>query len=118
MRRLFLGTPLPEALAADARTVVELLRSDAAAAEKAEQAFRFIYAVGEEALDYHFTQPLTRLGVGAVTRGAVEVALSLALKGLRPPLRRVLHGMDDARLRAVADEIEFRLYPDPHDPRD
>jgi hypothetical protein len=116
MRGLFLGTPLPEALAAEARAVVELLRGASPQAEKSERAFRFIYAVGEEALDYHFAQPLTRLGVSAVTRGAVELALGVALKSLRPPLRHLLHGMDEAQLRGVADAIEFRLYPDPHAP--
>jgi hypothetical protein len=114
MRRLLLATPLPDALAAEARAVVELLRGDGPRAEKAERAFRFIYAVGEEALEYHFVQPLRRLGVGTLTRGAVEVALGVALKGLRPPLHHVLHGLDETQLRAVADEVEVRLYPDPH----
>lgn len=114
MRRLLLGTPLSEPLAAEGRAVIALLGTDAAREVKAERAFAFIYAVGEASLAYHFTQPLERLGVGAVTRGVVEVALGMALKGLRPPLHRVLRGMDDAQLRSVADEIAFRLYPDPH----
>jgi hypothetical protein len=114
MHSLLLATPLPEPLAAEGRAVVEHLRSDGPQAEKSERAFRFIYAVGEEALDYHFARPLLRLGVGALTRRTVEVALRVALKGLRPPLRHVLHGMDQAQLRGVADEIELRLYPDPH----
>lgn len=114
MRRLFLGTPLPDAVAAEARAVIEHLRGEAPPEEKADRAFRLIYAVGEEALRYHFVQPLARLGVGHLTRGVVEVALNVALKSLRPPLRRVLNGMDAGQLRDVADEIEHRLYPDPH----
>jgi hypothetical protein len=114
MRPLFLGTPLPEPLGVESRAVVTFLRGDAPAEEKAERAFRFIYAVGEEALAYHFVRPLERLHVGAVTRGVVDVALRVALTGLRGPVHRVLRGMDDAQLREVADEIEHRLYPDPH----
>lgn len=118
MRRLLLGTPLPDALAAEGRAVVDLLRSGATQEEKSERAFAFIYAAGEAALDYHFTQPLRRLGVGAVTRNVVDVALGVALRSLRPPLRHVLRSMDDDQLRGVADEIEFRLYPDPHGSRE
>jgi hypothetical protein len=116
MRRLFLATPLSDSLTAGGRDVIELLRSDAQSREKAERAFAFIYAVGEAALHYHFTLPLQRLGVGAVTRNVVDVALNVALRSLRPPLRHVLQGMTDAQLRGVADEIELRLYPDPHGP--
>jgi hypothetical protein len=116
MRRLFLGTPLPDPLAAEGRATVSFLRSAAPPAEKSDRAFGFIFGVGAWALQYHFNEPLARLAVGGVTRKTVEVALNVALAGLRPPLRRVLSGMDDAQLRGVADEIEFRLYPDPHHP--
>ncbi|MDT0633279.1 hypothetical protein RQM47_11595 [Rubrivirga sp. S365] len=114
MRAWFLATPLSEPLAADGHAVVELLRSDRPRSEKAAQAHAFIYGVGEHALAYHLREPLERLGVGRVTRQALGVALDLALRGLRTPLRRVLDGMDEEQLRGVADEIEVRLYPDPH----
>lgn len=114
MRAWFLATPLGDGLAADGRAVIELLRSEAAPGEKADRAFAFIYGVGEHALAYHLREPLERLGVGRLTRQALGVALDLALRGLRTPLRRVLDGMDEGQLRGVADEIELRLYPDPH----
>ena len=113
-RRLLVATPLSDALADEGRAVVELLRADGPRREKSARAFAFIYGVGEHALAYHFREPLARLGVGAVMRRALGAALDLALRGLRPPLRSVLDGMDEAQLRAVADEIELRLYPDPH----
>jgi hypothetical protein len=94
--------------------VIRYLRSEAPPHERAERAFAFIYAVGEEALAYHFSRPLERLGVGGLTRKTVDVALSVALKGLRGPMRHVLLGLDEAQLLGVADEIERRLYPDPH----
>ncbi len=114
MRKLLLATPLPDALSDEGPATVAFLRSDAPQAEKADRAFRFIYAVGEHALRFHFSEPLARLGVGALLRKGVEMALSLGLSGLKGPLRRVLSGMDDGQLRLVADDIEFRLYPDPH----
>lgn len=114
MRAWFLATPLPEPLAADGHAVVDLLRSDAPRAEKAARAHAFIYGTGEHALAHHLREPLERLGVGRLVRQGLGVALDLALRGLRTPLRRVLDGMDEEQLRGVADEIEVRLYPDPH----
>ena len=114
MRAWLLATPLGDRLGAEGKAVVALLRADGPRGEKADRAFAFIFGVGEHALGYHFREPLGRLGVGRLTRQTVGVALDLALRGLRAPLRRVLDGMDDDQLRAVADEIEVRLYPDPH----
>lgn len=109
-----LATPLTDALADEGLATIGALRSDAPRPERSARAFTFIYGVGEHALAHHFREPLERLGVGLLMRQALGVALDLALRGLRPPLRRVLDGMDDEQLRAVADEIEIRLYPDPH----
>lgn len=114
MRRWLLGTPLPDDLAAEGRATADVLRTDAPRSERAGRAFDFVFAVGEHALAYHFRQPLARLGVGAVTRKTVGVALDLALSGLRRPLRLVFDSFDDGQLHQVADEIEHRLYPDPH----
>ncbi len=113
-RPLLVATPLPDALAAEGRAVVDLLRADGPRREKSSRAFAFIYAVGEHSLSYHFREPLARIGIGVIMRRALGAALDLALRGLRPPLRSVLDGMDEAQFRAVADEIEVRLYPDPH----
>lgn len=114
MRAWFLATPLDPERSADGHDVVALLRADGPRDEKAARAHAFIYGVGEHALAYHLREPLERLGVGRLMRQGLGVALDLALRGLRTPLRRVLDGMDDEQLRGVADEIEVRLYPDPH----
>lgn len=114
MRRLFLATPLTDDLAAEARGVIDTLRSDAPRPERAARAFAFIYALGEESLRFHFREPLETLGVGLVTRKTVGVALDVALRGIKGAVKNVLGGMDDAQLRGVADTIEERLYPDPH----
>lgn len=113
-RALFLATPLSDDLAASGREVIDLLRSGAPDKEKSARAFSFIYAVADHGLSYHFTRPLAGLGVGVVTRKTLGVALDLAIKGIRTPMRRILDGMDATQLAGVADAIEERLYPDPH----
>ena len=114
MSRWMVTTSLPDALAADGLATIERLRSDEPKRAKADQAYAFIYAVAEHSLTYHFREPLAELGVGRVTRKTLDVALDLALKGIRRSIKSVLGGMDEAQLRGVADAIEYRLYPDPH----
>ncbi len=111
---LLLATPLPPALADEARAVVDDLRSDAPPKQRAARATALIVAISEESLRYHFREPLQTLGVGMITRKSLEVALDLALRGIGSSIRTVLGGFDDGQLSRVADMIEVRLYPDPH----
>ncbi|HEX8385475.1 MAG TPA: hypothetical protein VF576_04785 [Rubricoccaceae bacterium] len=113
-RRLFLATPLPPALAEDARAVVDALRSDAPRRDRAARTIALILAVSEESLRFHFREPLDALGVGMLTRKTLDVALDLALRGIRGSIKTVVNGFDDAQLLQVADILEARLYPDPH----
>lgn len=108
---LLLATPLPPALAAEAREVVDDLRSGSPDAGRASA---LVVAVSEESLRYHFRGPIDALGVGLLTRKSLEVALDLALRGIRTSIHKVIGGLDEARLRQVADLLEERLYPDPH----
>ena len=114
MRALFLATPLPADLAARARETIADLRSDAPRKARAERATDLILAMSEESLRYHFRAPMVELGVGVLTRKSLEVALDLAVRGIRGSMRSVLAGFDDGQLARVADLIEARLYPDPH----
>jgi hypothetical protein len=106
-----LATPLPHQLSAEGRATAAFLRGDAPAGEKADRAYRFIYSVGEHALAFHFTEPAARLGVGGVARLGIDVAVQVALSGLRLPLRAVLSSLNDAQHLVVADEIDSRLRP-------
>ena len=114
MTRLLLTTPLPPDLGTEARAVVDLLRSDAPRRERADRATALILAASEESLRYHFRGPLEALGVGGLTRKSLDVALDLALRGIRSSIKSVVGGFDDGQLRQVADLLEERLYPDPH----
>jgi hypothetical protein len=106
-----LATPLSHQLSAEGRATVAFLRGGAPTSEKADRAYRFIYSVGEHALNFHFTEPAGRLGVGGVARLGIDVAVQLALSGLRLPLRSILSSLSDAQHLIVADEIESRLAP-------
>jgi hypothetical protein len=107
--QMLLATPLPQPLGIEALATVDFLRGTAPAGEKADRAYRLIYATAEDALAFHFNDPLSRLGVGGVARMAVEVALQIGLAGIRLPLRRVLTSFDTDQFGRVADEIESRL---------
>ncbi|OZC02742.1 hypothetical protein [Rubricoccus marinus] len=113
-RSWFLATPLPDSLSEDGRETIRVLRSSAPEAEKSDRAFAFIHASVQHSMDHHFNGPLADLGVGAITRKTLGVALDLAVKGMKRPMRKILDGMDAAQLAGVADAIEERLYPDPH----
>lgn len=113
-RAWMVGTPLPDALADEARAVIDDLRSAGPRRARAERAAALILALGDESLRYHFREPLATLGVGMMARKTVDVALDLVLRGLKSPIRSVVGGMDDAQLAGVADAIEQRLFPDPH----
>ena len=113
-RSWMITTPLGTELAEEGRAIVDHLRSEAPTGEKSTQAFAFVYAATERSLTYHFREPIHQLGVGMMTRKTLDVAIDLALKGIRRTMKSVLSSMDDAQLRGVADAIENRLYPDPH----
>ena len=113
-RPWMIATPLPDELATTGRDVIELLRSDAPTGDKSALAFAFVYDATEHSLTYHFREPLAELNVGLMTRKTLDVALDLALKGIRRTMKSILAGMNEDQLRGVADAIERRLYPDPH----
>ena len=114
LRRLFLATPLPADLGDEARATVDFLRSDAPRRDRAARTVAAILAMSEESLRFHFREPLDALGVGMITRKSLDIALDLALRGIRSSIKTVVNGFDDAQLLRVADLIEARLYPDPH----
>lgn len=111
-RPWLIGTRLPEPLAADVHAAIERLRVGGPGASTV--AFETILALTEASLRIHFREPIAALGVGLMTRKTLDVALDLAVRGLRGPMRAVLSGFDDAQLARVADLLEERLYPDPH----
>ncbi len=113
-RAWLVGTPLPDALAAEALAVVTDLRTDGPRRERSDRTAALILALADESMRYHFREPIEALGVGMVARKTVNVALDLVLRGLKSPIRSVLGGMDDSQLAGVADAIETRLFPDPH----
>ena len=50
------------------------------------------------------------LGLGAVTKKLAQVTAAAALSGFKSALARITKKLTDEQLRAVADQIEGRLY--------
>lgn len=114
-RPWMVGTPLPADLVAEVRDVVEALRAGAGPRrERAARASAVVVALGDAALRHHFVAPLARIGVGAVARKTVDVAIAAVVRGIGGPVRTVIGGLDETQLARVADELEVILYPDPH----
>ena len=105
------GTPISDALAAEAEAVTALLRSDAPRAEKVEAADALIIEFVRVGIDYHFHGPARRFGLHGLLVRVIDVAAATTLKALKTATRRVLKGLSDEQLTGIADEIEERLYP-------
>lgn len=105
------GTPISDALAAEAEAVAALLRSDAPREEKVEAADALIVGFVEAGIDYHFHGPALRFGLHPLLLRLIDVAARTTLTALKTAVRGVLKGLSDEQLVGVADEIEERVYP-------
>ena len=110
MPRTLLGTPLSDDLAAEAERVTALLRSDAPRAEKTEEVDDLIIRLVQAGIDAHFHAPARLFGLSTFLVKIIDVAAATTLGALKAATRRVLKGLSDEQLVAVADEIEDRLY--------
>ncbi len=105
-----LGTPLSDAVAAEAERVADLLRSDAPRAAKVEAADALIIGFVRAGIDYHFHGPARRFGLNPVLMKVIDVAAGTTLRALQVATRRVLRGLSDAQLAGIAEEIEERVF--------
>lgn len=105
-----LGTPLSDALAAEAEAVATLLRSAAPRDEKIEAADDLIFRFVQTGIDYHFHGPARRFGLSPLLVKIIDVAAATTLKALKTATRRVLKGLSDPQLVSIADEIDERLF--------
>ena len=104
------GTPISDALAAEAEAVALLLRSDAPRTEKIARLDALVFGLVETGVDVHFHGPARILGLSSLLTKVIDVAAATTLRALRAAARRVLRGLSDDQLTRVADEIEDRLY--------
>lgn len=105
------GTPISDALHAEAETTIALLRSDAPRPDKVKAADHLIYGFVEAGIAYHFHGPAQLFGLSKLLVKVIDVASATTLRALQSATRRVLKNLSDEQLVQVADEIEARLYP-------
>ena len=105
-----LATTVPPNMAAEADKTVAFLRSDASLEARSEAAFKLIYDLSELSIESVFLGPIEVLGLGAVTKKLAQVTAATALSGFKSALKRITKKLSDEQLRAVADQIEGRLY--------
>lgn len=110
MPRTLLGTPLSNDLAAEAERVTALLRSDAPRREKIAEVDDLVIRLVQVGIDAHFHGPARLFGLSTLLVKIIDVAAATTLRALKTATRRVLKGLSDEQLVALADEIEDRLY--------
>lgn len=104
------GTPISDALAAEAERVMGLLRSDAARDEKIDAVDALVFQFVEAGIDALFHGPARVFGLSPLVVKIIDVAAATTLRALRTAARRVLKGLSDDQVMALADEIDDRLY--------
>jgi hypothetical protein len=110
MTRHLLGTPLSDALAAEAEDVAALLRSDAPRDEKIDRVDDLIIRFVQTGIDAHFHGPARLFGLNILLIKVIDIAAATTLRALKTATRRVLKSLSDEQLTGVADELEDRLY--------
>lgn len=110
MTRTLIGTPISDDLAAEAERVTALLRSDAPRSEKIEEVDDLIIQLVQVGIDVHFHGPAQLFGLSTFLVKVIDVAAATTLRALKTATRRVLKGLSDEQLVALADEVEGRLY--------
>lgn len=105
-----LGTPISDALAADAEAVAALLRSEAPRNEKIDRVDELIYRFVQTGIDVHFHGPARLFGLNALLIKVIDIAAATTLRALKTATRRVLKSLSDEQLYGVADELEARLF--------
>ena len=110
MPHTIVGTPISDALAAEAEHVALLLRSDAPRTEKIDRIDALVFQLVEAGIGVHFHGPARLLGLSTLMTKVIDVAAATTLRALRTAARRVLKGLSDDQLAALADEIDARLY--------
>ncbi len=110
MPHTIVGTPISDALAAEAERVVALLRGEAPRAEKIDRVDALVFRFVEAGIDVHFHGPARMFSLSPLLVKMIDVAAATTLRALRTATRHVLKGLSDDQLAGLADEIEDRLY--------
>ena len=100
---------IPGELRLRAESIVERLRSDTDKKQHASELVEVVVEMTDRGLHYYFLHPLEQAQVGAMTRGAVELALRTAGRTLPMVIRKTVRSLGNEQLSSVADFIDHIL---------
>ena len=100
---------IPGELSDRAETIVERLRRDPDKRQHVPELVDIIIEMTDKGLHYYFLHPLEEAGVGAMTRGAVELAIGTAGRTLPMVVRKTVKSLNDDQLVSIADFIDHML---------
>lgn len=100
---------IPGELCARAEAVVARLRTDPDKQRHVPELIDIILEMTDRGLHYYFLHPLEEAGVGAMTRGAVDLAIGTAGRTLPVVVRKTVKSLDDDQLLSIADFIDHML---------
>ena len=103
--RPHLITELDPELAAAARDLVRRLRAAPRPRELREEAAEMVVRLTSAGLESFFLRPVERLGLGFVALSTVRLGLKTSGQGVGIVVRRIFDGMDEEKLRGVADTL-------------
>ena len=96
-------TQIDPALAAEVRDLVRRLRQAAHPRELKSEAADTVVRLTSAGLEAFFLRPVERLELGLVAQSTVRLGLKTSSQGVGLVVRRVFDGMDDEKMRRVAD---------------
>lgn len=100
---------IPGELRQRAETVAHDLRSDPDKQQHVAELVDVVLAMTDRGLYYYFLHPLEEAGVGAMTRGAVDLALGAAGRTLPMVVRKTIRSLNEEQLLSIADFIDHIL---------
>ncbi|QQR72528.1 MAG: hypothetical protein IPJ17_13550 [Holophagales bacterium] len=92
-------------LATAARDLARRLRESPRPRELKSEAAELVVRLTIAGLESHFLRPVERLGLGFVALSTVRLGLKTSGQGVGVLVRRIFDGMDDEKLRGVADTL-------------
>ena len=104
---------VPPELAARTEAVVAKLRSDDDRKQHVPELVEVVLELTETGLHYYFLHPLELAKVGVVARSAAKVGIAAAGRGIPVIVQKVVSGMSDDQLLAVAEFMARTMVREP-----
>jgi 2,3-bisphosphoglycerate-independent phosphoglycerate mutase len=101
-----LFSPMPDALAADARQLVVDIRAGRYDDANRDAVIEVIGDITKTILDYAFIRTTREMKLGLVLRGIADFGIKSAIKVTRVSLEKIIPKLDESQLRQVAGFIE------------